>query len=135
MMPRCKEKYFNHPWCLLWAGNEVLLFIETVPTFLKRFLTMRRNRFHIFKFFVQPVPQVHINSLIVSDSYSNIQMNFSTSSKELIRVDLISALIMLLLFSNLVLISWVAETTFLLSLYHPHYQSLMICAQRHSIFF
>lgn len=71
---------------------------------------------------------------MLSDSYSNRQMNFSTSSKELIRGDLISELVVSFLFSNLILISWVAETTFPLSLYHRHYQSLLLCAQRHSIF-
>lgn len=69
-----------------------------------------------------------------SDSYSNILIHFLTSNKKLIRSGLISELITSLLFSKLTLISWMAETTFPLSLHNLHYESLMLYTQRHSIF-
>lgn len=80
--------------------------------FLLDFWKMGKKSFYFKNIFIQLISHLYKGSIIPSDSYSNMLMHFWTSNKKLIRSALISELIMFLLSSNLILISWMAETTF-----------------------
>ena len=106
--------------------------------FLKRILTNGRNWFHSLEFFMQLVPQVHIGSLMLSESYSNIHIIFFylyLKKNDQGRLYFIINYVFAVFQPDINLLSGKKKKKKPLSLYHPHYQNLLLCAQRHLILF